>query len=725
MSMRYRSSKPDGSKSDRRCLPVSGVAITVVSRPVTLDVPGIAALVTLIAALASVVLPDAAQAQPFTAVPSPTIGSHVSFSTGASWVDVDDDGDLDIYVVTGFAANNNNVLYRNNGDGTFASVAGVPVTSDGAESVCSTFGDWDNDGDIDGFVSNLVNAGGMLFDGGASGAPPDPASPGGFGLNMTAGIGGAGLKGTGAAWGDYDNDGHLDLVIAALFGQGGITTPNRLFHNNGNGTFSEVLTGPLATVTDSHHHPTWADYDGDGDIDLFFGTGGAGSAKLDRLYRNQLKETGSATFTPITTGVIATDLRDSQVLSWVDYDNDGDLDMYAVNYSSVPNQLYRNNGATFTKITTGDIVTGIGAAHGVVWGDFDNDGDQDAFVVRDSGGSNRYYRNNGNATFTRITAGAFVNESLSNYGAAAGDFDRDGDLDLFVPTARNEAASVLFRNDLAAGNHWLTVRCRGTISNRSAIGAVVRIKATIGGAPRWQRRDISAGTSYGGHGALEAHLGLGTATILDTLRVEWPSGLVNVQTGVPVDQLMTVLENSTTPMAVLLVSVESTPAGVRVEWNLPGAIGRTITVMRSVDSRSFEPYRAVSIDADGRALLVDEATEPGRRYGYRLDLGSDAGMIRADETWVEVPAFLGIHRAGPNPAGGALHLQLVLATNQPAVVDLIDVTGRRVATRLINSPAPGTMRLEWNDATNLPAGIYLARLTQGSAVAIARIVWTH
>lgn len=682
------------------------------------------AIIALAAAL-TMSAPLTAHAQIFTAVPSPVIGAHVSFSTGASWVDVDDDGDLDIYVVTGFAANNNNVLYRNNGDGTFDSVTGLPVTSDGAESVCSTFGDWDNDGDIDGFVSNLVNAGGMLFDGGSTGAPGNPASPGGFGVNTTAGIGGAGLKGTGAAWGDYDNDGHLDLVIAALFGQGGITTPNRLFHNNGNGTFSEVMTGPLATVTDSHHHPTWADYDGDGDIDLFFGTGGPGFAKLDRLYRNQLKETGTATFTPITSGIIATDLRDSQVLSWVDYDNDGDLDMYAVNYSSVPNQLYRNDGAAFTKILTGDIVSGIGAAHGVVWSDFDNDGDQDAFVVRDSGGSNRYYRNNGNATFTRVTAGAFVNESLSNYGAAAGDFDRDGDLDLFVPTARNEAPSVLFRNDLAAGNHWLTVRCRGTISNRSAIGAVVRIKATIGGAPRWQRRDISAGTSYGGHNALEAHFGLGSTTIIDTIRIEWPSGLVDVQAGVPVDRMMTVLENSTTPMAVLLVSAEATPAGVRIEWSLPGAISRAMTVERAVDNRSFQSYRAVAIDADGRAQLVDAAVEPGHRYGYRLDLGTDAGLTRPDETWVEVAAFLGIQRAVRGPAGGAMDLELVLATNQPAVIDLIDVTGRRVATRRIENPSPGSMSLKLDDASDLPGGIYLARLTQGSAVAVARIVWTH
>ncbi len=281
-------------------------------------------------------------AQPFTPVASPAIAGHVSFSTGATWVDFDGDGDLDLYVTTGFAADINNVLYRNDA-GSFVRVTGVPLVLDNSDSACSTWADYDNDGDVDCFVSNLVSAGGMLFQGTGGGA---------LALNTTAGIGGSGLKGTGCAWGDYDNDGHVDLIVAALFGQGGIVTGNRLFHNDGDGTFTEVTTGPQVTTTDSHHHPTWADYDGDGDLDLFFGTGAVGSTRLDRMYKNQLVETGSADFTAITTGIFATDPRDSQVLSWVDYDDDGDLDMYAVNYSSVPNQLYRNDGASFTKITT-------------------------------------------------------------------------------------------------------------------------------------------------------------------------------------------------------------------------------------------------------------------------------------------------------------------------------------------------------------------------------------
>jgi hypothetical protein len=654
-------------------------------------------------------------AQTFTIVPSPMIASHVSFSTGATWVDVDDDGDLDIYVVTGFAPNNDNVLWRNNGDGTFDSIFPIPITADAAESACGTFADWDNDGDVDGFVSNLVNAGGMLFDGATGGG--NPMNPGGFTLNTTAGIGGAALKGTGAAWGDYDNDGHLDLVIAALFNQGGITTANRLFHNNGNGTFSEVTTGPVVTVTDSHHHPTWADHDGDGDLDLFFGTGGPGFAKLDRLYRNQLKETGTATFTPITTGVIATDTRDSQVLSWVDYDNDGDLDMYAVNYSSVPNQLYRNDGGTFTKITTGDLVAGIGPNHGVVWGDFDNDGDPDAYAVRDNRQSNRYFRNNGDGTFTRLTSGPHVTEGLSNYGAAAGDFDRDGDLDLFVPTARSEAASLLFRNDTVNGNHRITIRCRGTVSNRSGVGAVVRVKAVINGAPRWQRRDIASGTSYGGSDALEAHFGLGNATIIDSLRVDWPSGLCDVKTAVAVDQYLTVTEDSSTPVAATLLAAGTTDDGVRVEWRL-GVDSRGVLVQRALGDDGFAAWRTVTPDTRGHLVVTDVDTRPGRRQGYRL---VDADGTTSAAAWVIVPAELSLRIIGPPHGGGSIRLLLAYASADPAELDVLDAAGRlRRRHRLQpGGGAPAEMVL---DLGGLAGGVYFARLRQFGREAIARLI---
>jgi hypothetical protein len=523
-------------------------------------------------------LPTTAGAQPFVAVANPELAAHVAFALGASWVDVDDDGDLDLYVAVGFSANNDNVLYRND-SGALVRVTGVPVVQDAADSPCSAWGDYDNDGIVDAFVSNLVAQGGMLYRGTGGGA---------LALETGAGVTSATLKGTGCAWGDYDNDGALDLVVSALFGQGNITTANRLFHNRKDGTFAEVVTGPQVTTTDTHHHPTWADYAGDGDLDLFFATGPIGSTDTDRMYRNLLIETGAATFEAITTAPIATDARDSQQLSWIDYDNDGDLDLYAVNYTSVPNQLYRNDGGgAFTKILVGTIVTDTGANHGVVWGDFDNDGDLDAYVARDNTQSNRYYQNDGGGTFTRISTGPHVTELRSNYGAAAGDFDGDGDLDLFAPTARSEGPSLLFRNDQASGNHWLVLRLRGTIANRSAIGAKVRVRATIGGAPRWQMREIRTGTCYGGQDALEAHFGLGDAAAVDSVKVEWPGGTVDVWTNLARDARHELVEGATVVgvgsqgPSGLGIDLFPNPSrgGVRLSLRLPRAGAVTLTVV--------------------------------------------------------------------------------------------------------------------------------------------------
>lgn len=669
------------------------------------------------AALGTLAPAGTARAQTFTPAGIPDIAAHVSFSLGASWVDYDNDGDLDLYVVTGFAPNNDNVLYRNDGGGALTRVTGVPLTMDAAESACSTWGDYDNDGDIDAFVSNLVNRGGLLYEGHA-GAD--------LTLNSAAGITEAAGKGTGAAWGDYDNDGQLDLVVAALYGQGGINTGNLLYHNSGDGTFARVLTGPEVSTLDSHHHPTWSDYDGDGDLDLFFATGGAGSLKLDRIYRNMLKESGAATFEPITTGPIATDFRDAQTLSWVDYDNDGDLDLYAINYSSVPNQLYRNDGGAFTKITTGAIVTDAGAAHGVVWGDFDNDGDQDAYVVRDLHQSNRYYRNEGDGSFTSIVTGSFVNEGLSNYGAAAGDYDRDGDLDLFVPTARREGPSLLYRNDLANGNHWLTLRCQGTLSNRSGIGAKVRVHATIDGQPRWQMREILAGTSYGGHNALEAHFGLGNAALVDSVRVEWPDGLVDRFANVAAGQTLTIVENSTVPV---LASVERASAGARgvaLEWHLFGFDGRTVTVERAESADGWATLGSVRVAPRGRVPFADASARPGRRYGYRLRLeGPDGppGGGPVGEIWLDVPAGarFGISPLGSPAAGGALLLQIELEVDEPASIALYGVDGRRVLA------GPGIAALAGRQVVRLQlpgalgAGVYFAELRQGARRATARI----
>jgi len=548
-----------------------------------------------------------AEAQTFTPVAIPDMAAHVAFSTGASWVDFDGDGDLDLYVVTAFSSNNDNVLYRNDGGDVFVRVNGVPVVQDAAETVCSSWADVDNDGDLDAYVTALNGQGGRLY----------RRTVGTWTIDAGSGITGDTIEGVGCAWADYDRDGQLDLVISTITGALGMTTGNRLFHNLGNGTFQEILSSPVS-ATGSHHNPTWADFDGDGDLDLFFASGPVGSTGLDHMYRNMLVETSVADFQPITTGTLATDPRDSQVLSWADYDNDGDLDCYAINYTSVPNQLYRNDGASgFTKILTGAIVTGVGASHGVAWGDFDNDGDLDVHVARDLGQPDRYYRNEGNGTFTAVATAA-TSPALSAYGVAAADYDRDGDLDLFIPTARSEGPSVLYRNDLSGPNHWLEFDCAGQPSNRSAIGLRVRVRAIIAGAPRWQLREVASNTGYGGQNALVVHFGLGDAAVADTVLFAWPSGHVDVMTNVPANNLYSILEGHvagvpavgrTTPPERIRVEPQPLVGPGRLSFYVPSA-GRALVTVHDLqgrlvrtlfDAESPSGWRTAPIDRNGVA----------------------------------------------------------------------------------------------------------------------------
>ncbi len=451
--------------------------------------------------------------------------------TGSSWVDYDNDGRLDLFV-------NRGKLYHNEGNGNFTRVANHGIGAGLQQGLGSgnSWADIDNDGDLDCFYSGARsklyrNDGNGIFtaiDAGEIGSSFD-------------------TRGWSCAWADYDNDGFVDLVITHPAGFIGAATTNHLFHNDGAGRFTRVTNSDVVTGLAPYTVATWADYDDDGDQDLFIGSGPAnGSVAPDYLYQNLLKETGTATLQRITAGAFAIEPRDGQNYNWIDYDNDGDLDMYLTNYagtaSGMANHMYRNDNGTFTKITTGAIVTDREVSLGNIWGDFDNDGDLDCFVTNEAGAPNRYYTNNGNGTFTRVTNLPFITKpaTSNNAGATAGDYDDDGDLDIF--TTGQGTAAALYRNELNSGAHWLSISSEGTLSNRSALGASVRAKATINGKSVWQRREISSQNGFNSHNSLRVHFGLGDATQVDSLVFIWPPGAREVMTNVAADQFLRVVE---------------------------------------------------------------------------------------------------------------------------------------------------------------------------------------
>ena len=328
----------------------------------------------------------------------------------------------------------------------------------------------------------------------------------------------------GAAWADYDGDGALDLFVINTWGA------NQLYRNNHDGTFTRILTGPIVTEPGAGVGCAWGDYDNDGRPDLFVANG---NNENNRLYHND----GEGNFTRVTVGAIVNDRGESESAAWGDFDNDGWLDLFVANRLG-PNFLYRNNGdSTFTRVTEGPVATDVGESNGCAWADFDNDGALDLFVSNWQGAPNFLYRNRGQGQFERVTTGSIASDVASCVGVAWGDYDGNGFPDLFV--ANLDGPSLLYRNS-GNRNHWLGVKCIGLSSNRNGIGAKVFVRPTEGVHPG-QVRQIASGTGWGSSGT-EAHFGLGPLGGRSIVRVEWPSGQIQELIDVVADQVLSVVE---------------------------------------------------------------------------------------------------------------------------------------------------------------------------------------
>jgi len=433
---------------------------------------------------------------------------------GVAWGDYDGDGDLDLYLAYSGAAN---ALYRNNGDGTFTDVAAASGTDDAGAGKAVAWGDYDNDGDLDLYVANSGTANRLYENDGAGGFTEVGAASGTD----------DGGDGRAAGWADYDNDGDIDLCLANNAGA------DRLYRNNGDGTFTDIAVAAGTDANSNGAGIAWADYDNDGDLDLYFVDYGG----VNQLYRNN----GDGTFTDVATASGTGDGGWGIGVAWGDYDDDGDLDLYLANDIGI-NRLYQNNGdGTFAEVGAASGTNDAGNGRSVAWGDYDNDGDLDLYLA--NVGTSRLYRNDGDGTFTDASVAAGTENGGFAGGIGWGDYDNDGDLDLYVANA--DMVNRLYRNDSAVppGYHWLHVDLVGTVSNQSGIGA--RVRCVAGG--KSQLREIAGDAGYESQNSLAAEFGLGTATIVDTLEIRWPSGVVQTLASQSVDQRITMTEPAPAP----------------------------------------------------------------------------------------------------------------------------------------------------------------------------------
>jgi len=434
---------------------------------------------------------------------------------GTAWGDYDNDGDLDIYAANSGAGGESNVLYRNDGDGTFTDVTGLAGVGGMAETNGISWGDYDNDGDLDIYVANWSGYKNVLYRNNDNGT-----------FSNVTNIAGVGNLGTGesAVWADYNNDGYLDIYVVNLFDS------NVLYRNKGDGTFADV-TGSAGVGDDRMGEAAaWCDFDDDGDVDLYLANRREGNV----LYRNN----GDGTFTDIaaSAGVSGSEESHSHGIAWGDYDNDSRFDIYIAN-SGRPNTLYRNNGdGTFTDVSEVAGVDAGGSGHSVSLIDYDNDGWLDIYVIRPRE-TNILYRNNGDGTFIDVTnmAGVGGNMGGGGCGCAFGDYDNDGAIDLHI--SKSQQTNLLYRNN-GNDNRWLVVKTRGVASNRDGIGARVRVVA----GDLSLIREVSGGSGFLSQNSLPVEFGIGTHSQADTITVSWPSGIISTLCSVKVNSVIEVVE---------------------------------------------------------------------------------------------------------------------------------------------------------------------------------------
>ena len=487
--------------------------------------------------------------------------------SGCAWLDYNNDGLMDLYVVSGRnldgitnhsaadGVGSTNHLYRNNGDGTFTDVTAAAGVGGKGFGMGVTAGDFDNDGNEDLYITNYDSA--ILYHNNGNGTFTDVTAKAGV-ENRHFGVGTAFL--------DYDRDGHLDIFVGnylkfdptyrRYYSADHYPGPldydpesNRLLHNNGDGTFTDVSRqSGIGAAPGRAMGVTTGDFDNDGYPDIYV----ANDTMPSFLYHNNR----NGTFTNIAVEVNVAYGQNGEATSSMgpifgDYDNDGWQDLFVSDARY--HRLFHNPGqpdGVFIDTTDEAGVSSVSGQY-TAWGDgffdFDNDGWKDLFVV--NGGltwlipmESSLLRNNGNGTFSDISteAGKFFEHRIVSRGACFADYDNDGYVDAFIVTLGGEG--ILLHNTPPAGkrNHWLTVRLVGTESNRDGYGASVEAFA----GDTHQVVQAVSETGYLSQSDPRPHFGLGQHAEVDKLIIRWPSGIVQTLEHVKADQILTVKEPS-------------------------------------------------------------------------------------------------------------------------------------------------------------------------------------
>ena len=669
----------------------------------------------------------------------------VGHGRGTAWADMDGDGLEDFGVglmADGLLHPGGLFYYRNLGNLKFEErrqQAGLVVD----ETVYGvTFPDVDSDGDADVFV----NCGGYQV------LDPAPEKNRLF-LNNGHGVftevpdaGGLGLLGFNftSAWDDVNHDDLLDVFICRLEPDGN-TPDRRLFLNKGNATFEDVTAAAgLTSNTIDSHQAVFFDMDGDGDADLGLANRD-GRLSLEepprppnQLYRNE----GDGTFVDVSQQAGISAGFAGFVTDISDFDRDGDLDIFMGAYNNLVSgsfmpgahdDLYRNDGnGHFVEIAVAAGVANVGGSMGARFWDFDNDGWPDLYVSKGGAEPNRVetdimYHNLQNGTFEKVGPQVGLSNRTAGHGPTACDFDHDGDLDFLLPSGSmvhaTAARSLLYENMGPTGSA-ISFRPQGEAGNKDAVGARVFIQIgdvrTVG--------QITAGSGYSSMAPQIAWFGVGNATVIDVVTVVWRSGVKRTATNVPVtreiDPILPVAFQLQTPQ-VKPVNPFTGEAPVKFQWEdpRPSGLGRfEITVSGNVEGVELP----IVAQTEGPAF---EANLPPATYTWSVRLLDDLGEVSkatpvqqdlvVEPRTISAPTLF----TAPSPFHGSVSLLALLPPGSPpAVVEIVDVTGSRVAILRPSGSAPFVWDGRTTRGTSATPGIYWAHLSSSAGATPVKLI---
>lgn len=640
----------------------------------------------------------------------------------AGVVDLNADGYLDIYqpgrmylsrgVEAGFVA-------------SFDSLLGRPYQAGFVFG--ATWADVDDDGFPEGFESVLLGAASRFYRNRA-------------GMQLEEDTGASGIDFGGLAQGvvfaDLNGDGPIDLFIGDDRGGG------EVYFGDGLGQFvASTQNAELGAFIEKAYGVAAADYDGDGDIDIYIGACDALTREksINLLLRNR----GDGTFEEV--GLASGVAHDGAAwgVEWLDYDNDGWLDVYVANMPASDgrdgaNVLYRNNGdGTFTDVTALAGVSGPPTAQtfGTAAADFNNDGLMDLYAATQLGGGASLFRNNGDGTFTDVYAEAGLLVSLggnppaahSHLSVAAGDFNRDGRMDLFQGSNTDPLNRVMLNEDPVAG-HWMTVRLNQQAPNRDAVGARLDFYTASG---RRVVREVMAGQGFiSQHAGVGVHAGLGDAERLDSLVVRWPDGQEERYVDLVADRHLVIGKSrgvDAPPMAAQPLTALVTGNRITFTWEEgvdPDAGDSALEYQVALQRPDGEVMLSEWMQETTYELLVEAS--PGGRWRWSVVTRDALTIIRSTVAPVfemgavstgdelVLPASLTLTGVYPNPVRGAqtgITLLVASAALQDVRVDVFDMLGRRIQGHVLRGVLPGQTQHTVNVGVEMAAGTYVLRVT--------------